>query len=85
MRTETNSVHSTKWYAAKIYGIVRLLYYRLERPWEAYNEVDFMDTTITENWTWGEWVAYIEGLQREFATLFPPTECVMFPEAGEGK
>jgi len=51
------------------------------------------------DWTWGEWVAYIERLGREkwhshealsayifacvrFCALFPPAECVMFPEEG---
>jgi len=38
-----------------------------------------------KNWTWGEWFAYIERLQAEFLALYPPNECVMFPEAGEGK
>ena len=37
--------------------------------------------TPTDRWTWGEWEAYIEQLRREFAALYPPTECVMFPEA----
>jgi len=34
------------------------------------------------NWTWGEWFAYIERLQRQFEALYPPSECVMFPEEG---
>ena len=36
--------------------------------------------TPSTNWTWGEWFAYIERLQREFLKLYPPAECVMFPE-----
>ena len=38
--------------------------------------------TPRSDWTWGEWFAYIERLQREFEALYPPSECVMFPEEG---
>ena len=41
-----------------------------------------LDPSCRHEWTWGEWVAYIERLQREFEALYPPSECVVFPEEG---
>jgi hypothetical protein len=41
-----------------------------------------LQDVIDANWTWGEWFAYIERLQREFSALYPPSECVVFPGQG---